>query len=141
MAHTVLTRLIRNFAGRGKAGKILFAGARTKLVPIAVLSEPSIRNLLVGIAAELGRKEQIQRQKAGRPFLKKGQDIIQDAAALLPETFFSVLAEAVNVLDAATDKASSGAISDVIDIPEEAIQAAFRTLAAIARALRTGKEK
>lgn len=139
MAHDSVARFIRNLTLKKGLGKRVFAGFRTKLVPIAVLREPNLRNILVGFAADLGKREQEARKDAGRPFIRKVNERVSDVAALVPELVFTILAEAFGALDAATDKASEGLIEDLTDIPEEALREASLTLAALARALRTGR--
>lgn len=140
MAHDPILRLLRNLKKRKLIGKKLFAAARTKILPIAVLSDPNIRQVLVGMAANLGKQEQVRRKKEKRPFITRTREIVEDTALRVNELVFTVLGEAINALDAGTDLVQGGAIETLTDIPEEALRDTARTLAAMARAMRTGEK-
>ena len=126
--HQNIERIVR--LGRKNSGKFF---------PFIAVGNKDVRDFIVGHAAALGKAAK-KRERTQSPALR-AQSQFARGIQFVPETYFKVLAAGADLLDLTTDAALKGSpIEPLVDIPEDLLQAAFRSLSDIARALRTGEK-
>lgn len=120
--------------------KIITLGKKTPgLFPFIAVGNKEVRDFVVGHAAALGKAAR-KREKTASPAVR-AQSQFARSVQFIPEVYFKVLGAGADLLDLATDAALKGSpIEPLVDIPEDLLQDAFKSLSAIARALRTGEK-
>jgi len=130
---------------RGLAGRVLGGATRTatrRVLPILALSDPHISRLLIGWMADLGAQELKRRKLTPPTTLEKVNDVVRDIALRLPEGVFALIAAGVDLFDSMTDAVlPDGPLQDIVDVPEEVLRDAAKTVSELARALRTGERR
>ena len=109
-------------------------------IPILAAGDPTVSRLLIGWAADSGKREAKRRKERGPTGMGQVAKVVEDVALHFNEGIFTLLGAGVQMVDAMTDAIlPDGLFEDIVDVPEEAIRDAAFTLAKVARALRTGE--